>query len=187
MRPNLLIVSARSLMAGLLLVLAPSLGFGQEAGSVVLRGGLTLSPQVSAALEGDVRVWRSLSLVASARGVQTGWGCIGLVSRSPCLPDGISLGVGARISKSISENGGVFLKAEGGAHEYSGDSWYPQLGASAGFEWALGSRGFLELGAYARRIEAARFSTVQDTYGIIPGKAHHGVVGLTAMLGVKVR
>lgn len=186
-RFNLLTALVHSVAAALLLTVAPSLGLAQEEGSAVLRGGVTLSPQVSGALQGDVRVWRTLSVVGSVRGVRTGWGCIGIESRSPCTPDGISLGLGVRLTKEMSHSWSVFAEVGGGGHAYSADSWYPQLEGSAGVEWPLGSRGVLEVGAYVSRIGASRFSTLQENYGSVPGEAHHVVGGLTAMLGVRIR
>jgi hypothetical protein len=186
MQPHLLAIPMRLMGAVLLLLGTASAGSAQEPPSVILRGGLTLSPQVSGVVEGDVRVWRALSLVGFVRGVRTGLSCIGATSRVPCTPDGFSTGSGVRATKDLS-GWSFFAEAGAGSHAYSWDSWYPVLETSVGIGWPLGSRGVLEVGGNIKRMGASRFSTLQENYGVVPGGAHHLVGGVTAKIGLRIR
>jgi hypothetical protein len=155
--------------------MAFSTGAAQGPGSVVLRAGLTFSPRVSGTLEGGVGVWRSVSVVASARGVWTGLGCIGIDTRTPCTPDGLSLGMGARVTSAAYRDWLLHAESAAGAHLASSKSVRPFLEGTAGIGRSLGSRLSFEFGASVKRIWVS--------------SSHHDHVlgGAFARVGLRVR
>ena len=161
---------------------------GQEPGMVSLSVSAGAIPLFHAfGVASDIRVWSGVSLIGSARSLRRVgyWGCIES-SPSPCVPDGLSLGLGLRLTADSSGSWWPYAEVLAGGHRYSTvGKWSLFVAGGAGFGWYIGSRSTLRVGFEYERIPADPPTLAE--WARDGAKYNHAMAGLVISIGIKVR